>query len=51
MEEDEFEENVGNNDDFTEDIVASAGLGLSLEKRFERLSQSDRIDQLPGVSK
>ncbi|CAF4418670.1 unnamed protein product [Rotaria sp. Silwood2] len=47
MEEDEFEENVGNNDDFTEDIVASAGLGLSLEKRFERLSQSDRIDQLP----
>jgi DNA polymerase epsilon subunit 1 len=48
MEEDEFEENVGNNDDFIEDIVPSAGLGLSFEKRLERLNQSDRIDQLYG---
>jgi DNA polymerase epsilon subunit 1 len=48
MEEDEFEETVGNTDDFTEDIVPSAGLGLSFEKRLERLNQSDRIDQLYG---
>ncbi|CAF4488713.1 unnamed protein product, partial [Rotaria magnacalcarata] len=48
MEEEEFEENAGNNDDFTEDVVASTGLGLSFEKRLERLSQSDRIDQLYG---
>ncbi|CAF4692080.1 unnamed protein product, partial [Rotaria sp. Silwood2] len=45
---DEFEEHVGNNDDFIEDIVPSAGLGLSFEKRLERLSQSDRINQLYG---
>ena len=48
MEEDDFEEAAGNNDDFIEDIVPSAGLGLSLEKRLERLNQSDRIDQLYG---
>jgi DNA polymerase epsilon subunit 1 len=48
MEEDEGEETVGNTDDFTEDIVPSAGLGLTLEKRLERLHQSDRIDQLYG---
>ena len=48
MEEDDFEEAPGNNDDYTEDIVPSAGLGLTLEKRLERLSQSDRLDQLYG---
>ena len=48
MDEDEFEKQVGNNDDFTEDIVPLAGLDLSFEKRLERLNQSDRIDQLYG---
>jgi DNA polymerase epsilon subunit 1 len=48
MEDDEFEEGVGTNDDFIEDIVPSAGLGLSFEKRLERLNVSDRIDQLYG---
>jgi DNA polymerase epsilon subunit 1 len=48
MDEDDFEENVGNADDLNEDVFQSAGLGLSLEKRFERLNQSDRIDQLYG---
>jgi DNA polymerase epsilon subunit 1 len=48
MEEEDCEETVGNTDDFSEDIVASGGHGLSFEKRLERLSQSDRIDQLYG---
>ncbi|CAF4728249.1 unnamed protein product, partial [Rotaria sp. Silwood2] len=34
--EDEFEKQVGNNDDFTEDIVPLADLDLSFEKRLEQ---------------
>lgn len=49
MDEDDYNENNGNTqEDFIEDIVPSAGLGLSFEKRLERLNQSDRIDQLYG---
>ncbi|CAF1421739.1 unnamed protein product [Rotaria sordida] len=48
MNEDEFEKQVGNNDDFIEDIILSAGRNLSFEKRLKCLHQSDRIDQLYG---
>ncbi|CAF4295140.1 unnamed protein product [Rotaria sp. Silwood2] len=48
MEEDEFEEHVGNNDDFIEDIVPSAGLGLSFEKRLERLNL---LNHLVGIQR
>jgi hypothetical protein len=36
MDENEFEEKVRNNYDFIEDIVPSASLGLSSEKRLDR---------------
>ena len=48
MDDDELEETAGINDDFIDDVIPSAGLGLSFEKRLERLNQSDRIDQLYG---
>jgi len=45
-EEEFFDDNVATTEDFVEDIAPSGG--LSFEKRLERLSQSDRIDQLYG---
>ena len=48
MDEDNFEETAGTGDDLIEDVVPSGGLGLTVEKRLERLNQSDRIDQIYG---
>lgn len=46
MDDEEFDEIQGGADDLVEEVVTSSG--LPLEKRLERLHQSDRIDQIYG---